>query len=203
MWISAVSRQRSSRTTIEREPGRRLRGRYRLPSSAGVGRRPMIHRDGSRSRTGCLCGPDRKGATSSWSAGRPMLPTGSPTPSPLNARPDPESSPVRCARPRSSPSLLSRVGCAVLGRQGAAQRDAIGPGRGTRVRRPGQDRGRRLRALPPPWDQDLCPSQHRGGLKDVDRPPVVVTPGLPRGGRGVPCRRLDPERASRARTARH
>jgi hypothetical protein len=34
-------------------------------------------------------------------------------------------------------------------------------------------------------DQDLCPSQHRGGLKDMDHPPVVVTPGLPRGGRGV------------------
>src|SRR4029077_5412618 len=39
-------------------------------------------------------------------------------------------------------------------------------------------------------DQRLSPSKHRGGLKDVDHPPVVVTPGLPRSGRGVPAEDL-------------
>jgi hypothetical protein len=84
-------------------------------------------------------------------------------------------------------ALLSRIGCVALWRQGqlngmrqvpekARESDGLAgpePGGIARFRRH--------------VDQDLCPSQHRGGLEDVDHPPVVVTPGLPRGARGVPA----------------
>ena len=67
----AASRQRSSliRST-ERGVGPRLRGRYRLPSSAGVGRRRRSTGMALGSRTGCLCGPALKGSNFlvvSWS----------------------------------------------------------------------------------------------------------------------------------------
>ena len=79
----------------------------------------------------------------------------------------------------------SRLGCAVLGWQGQlnGMREVPEEARESDgLAWPEAGGSARFRCHA---DQDLCPSQHRGGLKDVDHPPVVVTPGLPRGSRGV------------------
>ena len=79
----------------------------------------------------------------------------------------------------------SRLGCAVLGWQGQlnGMREVPEEARESNgLARPEAGGSARFRRH---VDQDLCRIQHRGGLKDVDHPPVVVTPGLPRSGRGL------------------